>query len=54
MSYFGYTNLISSFLDPRPVDPGSTLIHIGAYGPYSWRWLATQRIACNILVNKSH
>jgi len=32
MSYFDYTNLISRLLDPRPVDPGSTLIHVGAYG----------------------
>jgi len=24
MSYFKYTDLISSFLDPRLVDPGST------------------------------
>jgi len=33
MSYFIYTDLISSLLDPRLVDPGSTLIHAGAYGP---------------------
>jgi len=33
MSYFIYTDLISSFLDPRLVDPGSTLIHVGACGP---------------------
>jgi len=26
-------DLISSLLDPRLVNPGSTLIHIGAYGP---------------------
>jgi len=33
MSYFIYTNLISSLHDPRPVDvdPGSALIHVGAY-----------------------
>jgi len=31
MSYFIYTDLISSLLDPRLVDPGSTLIHVGAY-----------------------
>jgi len=31
--YFIYTDLISSLLDPRLVDPGSTLIHIGAYDP---------------------
>jgi len=29
MSYFIYTDLISSFLDPRLVDPGSTLTHVG-------------------------
>jgi len=33
MSYFTYTDLISSSLDPKLVDPGSTLIHVGAYGP---------------------
>jgi len=33
MSYFIYTDLISSMLDQRPVDPGSHLIHICAYGP---------------------
>jgi len=32
MSYFMYTDLISSLLDPRLVDPGSTLIFVGAYG----------------------
>jgi len=26
-------DLIYSLLDPRLVDPGSTLIHVGAYGP---------------------
>jgi len=31
MSYFIYTDLICSFLDPKLVDPGSTLIHVGAY-----------------------
>jgi len=31
MSYFIYTDLISSLLDPKPVDPGSTLIYVGAY-----------------------
>jgi len=30
MSYFIYTDLIST-LDQKPVDPGSTLIHVGAY-----------------------
>jgi len=33
MSYFIYTDLISSLLDPRLVDPGSTLIHVGEYDP---------------------
>jgi len=32
-SYFIYIELISSLLDPRPVDLGSTLIHVGAYDP---------------------
>jgi len=31
MSYFIYIDLISSLLDPKFVDPGSILIHIGAY-----------------------
>jgi len=31
MLYFIYTYLISNLLDPRLVDPGSTLIHIGAW-----------------------
>jgi len=35
MSYFIYTDIISSLLDPRLADPGSTLIHVGAYGPYN-------------------
>jgi len=33
MSYFIYTDLISSLLDPRLVDPGSTLIKVDAYDP---------------------
>jgi len=33
MSYFIYTDLISYLLDPRLVDPGSTLIHVSAYDP---------------------
>jgi len=35
MSNFIYTDLISILLDLRLVDPGSTLIHDGADGPYS-------------------
>jgi len=35
MSRFIYTDLFSSLLNPRHADPGSTLIHVGAYGPYS-------------------
>jgi len=31
MSYFIYSDAISSLLDPRLVDPGSTLIHVGAF-----------------------
>jgi len=31
MSYFVYTDLISSLFDPRLVDPRSILIHVGAY-----------------------
>jgi len=33
VSYFTHTNLISSLLDPKFVVPGSTLIHVGTYGP---------------------
>jgi len=33
MSYFIYPDLISSLLDPKLVDPGSTLIHVSVYGP---------------------
>jgi len=33
MAYFIYTDLIRSLLDPRLVDPGSTLIYVGAYDP---------------------
>jgi len=36
MPYFIYTDLISSLLDLRLVDPGSTLIHVDAYDP---NWL---------------
>jgi len=32
MSYFIYANLISSLLVLRLVDPGSTLIHVCAFG----------------------
>jgi len=42
MSYFIYSDLISSLFDPRLVDPGSTLIYVGTYDPnllYTWRWL---------------
>jgi len=27
MSYFIYTDLISGFLDPKLIDPGSMLVH---------------------------
>jgi len=38
MSYFiYYTDLISSLLDPRLIDPGPTLIHVAAYNPMSTR-----------------
>jgi len=33
MSYFTYTDLINSLLDPKLVDPGSVLIQAGACGP---------------------
>jgi len=33
MSYFIYTDLISSLLDPALDDPGSALIHFSAYNP---------------------
>jgi len=39
MSYFIYTDLNCSLLDPRLVDAGLTLIYVGAYGAYSWAWL---------------
>jgi len=35
MSYFTYIDLITGLLDPRLVDPGSTLIYVGAYVPIS-------------------
>jgi len=35
MLYFIYTDLISSLLNSRLVDPGSTLIYVGAYDPKS-------------------
>jgi len=35
MSYFICTDLISSLLDLRLVDPGSTLTHVGAFEPTS-------------------
>jgi len=31
MSYFIYADVISSLLNPRLVDPGSTLMYVGAY-----------------------
>jgi len=34
MLYFIYTYLISSLLDPRLVDPGPSLIYVGAYNHY--------------------
>jgi len=34
MSYFNYTDLVRSLRDPSLVDPGSTLIYVGAYDPY--------------------
>jgi len=33
MPYFIYTDLISTLLDPKLVDPGSVLIHVGTYDP---------------------
>jgi len=30
-NYFIYTDLITSLLDPKLVDPGSTLIYVDAY-----------------------
>jgi len=32
MSHFIYTDLISSLLDPKLVNPGSILIHVDTYG----------------------
>jgi len=31
MLYFIYTDLISSLYDPRLVNPGSSLIHVGTF-----------------------
>jgi len=36
MSYFIFTDLIRSLLDPRFVDPGSTLIYVGTYDHQCW------------------
>jgi len=33
MLYFIYADIISNLRDLRLVDPGSTLIYVGAYGP---------------------
>jgi len=33
MSYFAHADLISSLLNPRLVNPGSTLIYVGAFDP---------------------
>jgi len=33
-SYFIYTDLITSLPDPRLVDPGSILFHVGANNSY--------------------
>jgi len=38
MSYFICTDLISSLLDPWPVDPGLILIHVSTYSPYRIRF----------------
>jgi len=43
MSYFIHTDLISSLLDPRLVDPGSTLVHTNLLLFVSY-WIATIRI----------
>jgi len=40
MSYFIFTDLISSLLEPGLVNPGSTLIHVRAYTTLSgWKML---------------
>jgi len=36
-SYFIYTDLISSLLDSRLVDPGSNLIHVDEYDPIGFK-----------------
>jgi len=38
MSYFIYTDLICSLLDPRLVDPGSTLLKLVHNGSTSLLW----------------
>jgi len=40
MSYSTYTDLISNLLVPKLVDPGSTLIHVGASDPKNTKWLS--------------
>jgi len=37
MSYFIYTDFISSLLEARLVDPGSSLIYVSAYDLYSFK-----------------
>jgi len=43
MSYFIYTDLISSLLDSRLVNLGSTLIYVGAYGMSTSRGTLTNK-----------
>jgi len=50
MPYFIYTDLISSLLAPRLVDPGSTLIHVGAYDRKIGYELILELLICKILI----
>jgi len=46
MSYFISTDIIYSLLDPRLVDPGSTLINVGANDP-CWKCRLRIEEVCN-------
>jgi len=51
MSYFIYTDLICTLLDPKLVDPGSILIYVGAYDP-KWRELNENLNIAKLCKNK--
>jgi len=49
MSYFIYPGLISSMLDPRLIDLGSTLIYVSAYDPTSRRLYDVKTVTVSLL-----